>query len=57
MWTPRQIVDAADYLDRHTWEGAHAYAPLGLSEGTREELDALMVAAIAAGFGFEIRGL
>ena len=57
MWTPRQIVDAADYLDRHTWEGAHVYAPLGLSEGTREELDALMVAAIAAGFGFEVRGL
>lgn len=55
MFTPRQIIDAADYVDTYG-DGSDRYCPMGLSEATGSEIDSLMVAAIAAGYRFSFVG-
>lgn len=58
VWRVSDIVGAANYLDQYGGpDGASEYCPMGLGSADAGQIDRLMVAAIAAGYGYVIRGV
>lgn len=55
VWRVSDIVDAANFLDQYGGpDGSAEFCPTGVGNADAWQVDRLMVAAIAAGYGFEI---
>lgn len=56
VWRASDIADAAAWLDYYGGpDGSAEYCPTGIGNADAGQIDRLMCAAIAAGFGYVVR--